>query len=154
MEGRVIETASFSAGFKFVLDDVAIGSGAKLLLHTRLSGAIRDGGRITAALVEGKSGRGAIRANTYIDCTGDVDLLRFAGSPTRLGDERGKCQSASLCWRMGGRKPDAAGKADILKALRAELMDYNHEPYSCFLWGRPSVWTENEFMFAGTRALL
>jgi len=138
---------------KFVLDDMAIGGGAKLLLHTRLVGAVRDGSRITAAIVEGKSGRAAILANTYIDCTGDADLLRFAGCPTRLGDPDGKCQAPTLCWRMAGRKPGAADNPDIVKALRAEPMDYNRQPYSCFLWGRQSVWTESELMLAGTRVL-
>lgn len=63
---------------KFVCDDLVLGSGVKLLLHTSLAGVIRDGRRITAALVENKSGRGALLAKTFIDCTGDADLIRFA----------------------------------------------------------------------------
>ena len=77
---------------KFAWDDIAVGSGVRLAFHARLAGALRDGRRITAALVESKSGRQAIRAATYIDCTGDADLVRFAGGATHLGNPEGKCQ--------------------------------------------------------------
>ncbi len=138
---------------KLVLDDLVIGSGARLLLHARLAGAIRDGRRVTAAIVETKSGRGAILADTFIDCTGDADLLRFAGAETHLGDPQGRCQAPTLCWRVARRPPDAAGLNDLRDACRSETMDYNGEEYSCFLWGRPSVWDPSEHMLAGTRVL-
>ena len=41
-----------------------------------IAGVAREDDRITAAFVENKSGRGAVIAQTYIDCTGDADLGR------------------------------------------------------------------------------
>ena len=41
--------------------------------------AVREGNRLTAAIIEDKSGRRAIRARAFIDASGDGDLLRRAG---------------------------------------------------------------------------
>jgi len=138
---------------KFAWDDIAVGSGVRLAFHTRLAGALRDGRRITAALVESKSGRQAIRAATYIDCTGDADLVRFAGGATHLGNPEGKCQAPTLCFRVGGKGENALPLRRVQAELFATPMDYNGQRYPCFLWGRPSVWNPAEQMMAGTRVL-
>lgn len=41
--------------------------------------AVREGNALTAAIIEDKSGRRAIRARFFIDASGDGDLLRRAG---------------------------------------------------------------------------
>jgi len=46
-------------------------------------GAIREGDRLVAALIEDKSGRRAIRARVFIDASGDGDLLRRSGFAAR-----------------------------------------------------------------------
>jgi len=138
---------------KLVFDDLAVGSGVRLLLHAHFANVLRAGPRVTAALVEGKSGRGAIRADVFIDCTGDADLVRRAGLPTRLGDVHGRCQPPSLCFRVGGVKPGAASFGEALAALEEEPMDYNGRPYPTHLWGNVGVWDESERMVAGTRIL-
>ena len=48
-----------------------------------------DGSRIDAVLIETKSGRGAIRGRTFLDCSGDADLAMWAGAPYALGGEDG-----------------------------------------------------------------
>ncbi|KPK81965.1 MAG: hypothetical protein AMJ81_10215 [Phycisphaerae bacterium SM23_33] len=138
---------------KFVLDDLVIGSGVRLLLHTWLADVIRDGRRIAAALVEGKSGRGAILANVYVDGTGDADLIRRAGVQTQLGDGQGRCQPPSLCFRVGGCKAGAVGLRGVQAELFKTPMDYNGQPYPTFLWGNPGIWDSREHMLAGTRVL-
>lgn len=138
---------------KFVLDDLVIGSGVRLLLHTLLVGAIRDGRRIAAAIVEGKSGRGAILADVYVDCTGDADLVRRAGAATQLGDETGRCQPPGLVFRVGSGKAGAMPLPQIQAELFQTPMDYNGRPYPAFLWGTKGVWDKAEHMMAGTRVL-
>ncbi|HET6429563.1 MAG TPA: FAD-dependent oxidoreductase [Phycisphaerae bacterium] len=150
------ETASWTIcpeTARFVCDDMAVGSGVKLLLHTRFAGVIRDGRRISAALVEGKSGRAAIVAGAFIDCTGDADLVRRAGGPTQLGDGHGRCQPPSLVFRVGGRKPEAAGLGQIQAELFRRTMDYNGGAYPAFLWGTPGLHDPAEHMMAGTRVV-
>lgn len=138
---------------KFVLDDVVLDSGVKMLLHTHLAGAVRDGRRVAAALVENKSGRGAVRADVFVDCTGDADLVRRAGVETQLGDARGRCQPPSLVARVGGRAADAADLRQVQAELFKSPMDYNGQPYPTFLWGNPSLWDPHEHMLAGTRVV-
>jgi len=138
---------------KFVHDDLTIGSGVKLLLHTNFAGVLHDENRIKAAFVEGKSGRQAILANVYIDCTGDADLVRRSGLETQVGNATGGCQPPGLCFRVGGKKP----KTTPLRTIQAELfktpMDYNGQHYPTFLWGNEGMWNKNEQMMAGVRVL-
>ena len=55
----------------------------RLFLHTRLVDALGAGtGHPTHAIVESKSGRGAIAARFFIDATGDADFLVRAGFET------------------------------------------------------------------------
>jgi hypothetical protein len=138
---------------KFAWDDIALGSGVRLALHTWLAGAVRDGRRVTAAIVESKSGRQAIVADTYIDCTGDADLVRRAGGTTTVGNAQGKCQPPSLVFRVGGKASPAAGQGEIQAELFKTPMDYNGERYPCYLWGQPGIWNPSEQMMAGTRVL-
>ncbi|MCE5239370.1 FAD-dependent oxidoreductase [bacterium] len=137
---------------RFVLDDFVLADGVKLLLHSRLAGVVRDGRRITAALVETKSGRGAIRAQTYIDCTGDADLIRFAGGQTEVGDRDGGCQAPSLCFRLRHVDQSQTGLDTVQAKLYALTMDYNGGKYPPLLWG--VRWPGcGDVMLAGTRVL-
>lgn len=137
---------------RFVLDDCVLAEGVKLLLHTRGAGVIRDGRRITAALVETKSGRGAIRARRFIDATGDADLIRCAGGQTEVGDQAGGCQAPSLCFRISNVDLTRTDLAAVQAHLYARTMDYNGGKYPPLLWG--VRWPGSEdWMLAGTRVL-
>lgn len=139
---------------KLVFDDLVIGSGVKLMFHTWLAGVLVEGRRVTAAIVENKSGRGAVLADTFIDCTGDADLVRRTGVPTQFGDGDGHCQPPTLCFRVGGQDAASAETGDgrpIQRHLFADVMDYNGQKYPCFLWGVKGVWDKSEMMWAGTR---
>lgn len=58
--------------------------GVQILYGCYAVGASVESGRITALSVEGKSGRFAVRAKSYVDCTGDADINKFAGEDTAL----------------------------------------------------------------------
>jgi 2-polyprenyl-6-methoxyphenol hydroxylase-like FAD-dependent oxidoreductase len=68
-----------SAELALELDGLIRTHGIRLFLKAGCVGAIRDGYRIEAAIIEDKSGRRAIRARHFIDASGDGDLLRRAG---------------------------------------------------------------------------
>ncbi|MCX5675144.1 MAG: FAD-dependent oxidoreductase [Planctomycetota bacterium] len=138
---------------KFVWDDIALSSGVRLALHTWLVGAMHDGRRVAAALVENKSGRQVILAKAYIDCTGDADLVRRAGAATTLGNPEGKCQAPTLVFRVAGKGDKAVGLREVQAELFKTPMDYNGEKYPCYLWGNPGIWSPSEQMMAGTRVL-
>jgi hypothetical protein len=61
------------------LDEV----GVEKLFYTHLTGVVRDGGRITAAIVDCLEGPRAIRAKMFIDATGSAHLVHRAGGRTR-----------------------------------------------------------------------
>jgi hypothetical protein len=138
---------------KLVFDDVTVGSGVRFAYHTWLAGLIRDGKHVNAAVVEGKSGRQAVVAKVYVDCTGDADLVRRSGAPTQLGNADGGCQPPSLCFRVGGRGLEATPLRTVQAELFKTPMDYNDEHYPTFLWGTHGVWNKRDQMLAGVRVL-
>jgi ribulose 1,5-bisphosphate synthetase/thiazole synthase len=138
---------------KLVFDNLVLEAGVKLLLHTWVADVLREGDRITAVLVETKSGRLAIEADQFIDCTGDADLICRAGLETQLGNVQHQCQPPSLCFRVDNVDKDAMPLHEAQAALFAEPMDYNGEYYPCFLWGTVMPQTDDERMLAGVRVL-
>ena len=75
-----------------VLQELLLRRGVRLLLHTRCVDArVRDG-RITEALVCGASGLEALRANQFVDCSGESVLARAAGFATLSDRYAGRWQ--------------------------------------------------------------
>lgn len=63
----------------YELDKLIAQEKITVLYHTLCVGAVTDGSRITAALIENKDGRSAVKAGFFIDATGDGDLLKRLG---------------------------------------------------------------------------
>lgn len=83
-EGRRREGGTFrfnSAELALLLDELVLKHGIRPFLQAPCVAAIREGGRVLAAILEDKGGRRAIRARFFIDASGDGDLLRRAGFP-------------------------------------------------------------------------
>ena len=81
------------------LDEAKVG----LRLYTFACDAIMEGQRIAGMIYESKTGRGAIRAQVVIDCTGDGDIAARAGAAYQLGREGDQvCQPVTLMFRIGG----------------------------------------------------
>ena len=57
-------------------------AGVRILYGTRVCRAVTDGDRITALVVENKSGRYALTVKSVIDATGDADIAESAGAGT------------------------------------------------------------------------
>lgn len=94
--------------FKLAAQRIALGAGAELLLHSYITGCERDGdGHLTNITAVNKSGRETISASYFIDCTGDADIVKFAGLPYRLGGgEDDELQPMTLWFRLGGVDTD------------------------------------------------
>lgn len=74
--------------YKLCCQRMALEAGVSLHLHSYLSGAVVRDGRISAVIVESKSGTRAIRGKVFIDCTGDADLAAAAGVPMQESEGR------------------------------------------------------------------
>lgn len=68
-----------SAELAYRLDELVLEHKIRPFLQTSFAGTLREGNRVTAAIIEDKIGRRAIRARFFIDASGDGDLLRRAG---------------------------------------------------------------------------
>ena len=89
--------------YKLVAQRMLLESGVRLMTGVTLSGCMTDGGRVTHAVVEGKSGPEAIGAKCFIDATGEADLCRLAGAPMMTQDT---LQPLSLCFVLEGVDTD------------------------------------------------
>ena len=107
--GKILAQSYDTAAFKCAADAMLVDAGAELLFHAVVVGAVRaDSGRLEALLVETKSGRFAVRATTFIDCSGDGDLAHFAGVPMQSG---GSLLFPTLMFRVGHVDDARAGEA-------------------------------------------
>jgi len=68
-----------------VLQELLLGHGVKLLLHTTLVDVCRQDRRITECIICGPSGPEAVRAKQFIDATGEAHLVHRAGFDTVKG---------------------------------------------------------------------
>lgn len=66
--------------FKYVSARMCIESGVKLLLHSVMDEVHSTNGHIEGIIIWNKSGRKFINAKQYVDCTGDGDLVAYAGA--------------------------------------------------------------------------
>ncbi len=72
---------------EFVLQEMLVKYGVKLLLHARfVEAAVSESGRITECVIHGKSGLEAVRAKVFIDATGEGEVAARAGFATMKGD--------------------------------------------------------------------
>ncbi len=79
--GRILAQAYDTAAFKCAADEMLLGAGASVLFHASAVGVVRsERGDVEALLVETRSGRRAVRATAFVDCSGDGDLAHFAGA--------------------------------------------------------------------------
>jgi len=69
---------------KYVLEVMLKESGVKVYYHSWASNLIIQDNTITAVLLETKSGRVAVRPKVVVDCTGDGDVLYWAGEEYQI----------------------------------------------------------------------
>ncbi len=78
-EGRGTCRTFNSAELALDLDRLVVDHRIRIFLKASCVGAIREGRKVTTAIIEDKSGRRAIAARFFIDASGDGELLRQAG---------------------------------------------------------------------------
>jgi glycine/D-amino acid oxidase-like deaminating enzyme len=99
---------------KRVFDLMVAEAGAGMLLHALVCGAAGGDGGPEAAILETKQGRVAVRADAFIDATGDADLVARAGLPFTKG-------------RAFDRRPMAAGSTFFVEGIDVETASEHAE---------------------------
>ena len=84
-------------GVKLTCQEMLLDAGVSLLLDTMVVDVVGTKEHLEAVIIESKSGRQAILARQFIDCTGDADLVAHAGAPyTMASDEELQANTLSI----------------------------------------------------------
>jgi glycine/D-amino acid oxidase-like deaminating enzyme len=126
------------------MEDLCLEAGVELLFHHALVGAVCEDRVIRAAIVQSKSGPGAIEAPVFIDATGDADLSVMAGCRAEVGGPSGHCQPMTLCFKLANVAVDRMPPHDEINArYRAAVargdIDCPRENVLIFNWTEPDV---------------
>ena len=70
------------ASFIISLEELMRKNGIEILYDSRFCDVVKDGDRISAAIIENKSGRCAVLCQAVVDATGDADVCHRAGEET------------------------------------------------------------------------
>lgn len=93
---------------KYVFDSFILENRITPYYHSFVSGVIKENDRVTGAIIDGKSGRRVIKANMFVDATGDADLAKFADIP--FGQEnKENSLPVTLGFRVGGIDTEKVG---------------------------------------------
>jgi hypothetical protein len=110
--GKILAQAYDTAAYKIAADDLLASHKVDILFHALGAGVVmQDEARINAVMVETKGGRQAVRADIFIDCSGDGDLAAWAGARFEVGDNAGSMLYPSMMFRVNGVDPAKAGEA-------------------------------------------
>lgn len=129
-----------SAELMIELDELILETGVIPYLHTLFSEPYYEDGKLTGVIIDGKSGRGVIKARYFIDATGDGDLCARLGVPFYYHDS---VQPPTTCAHLSNFN------SNVLHRLLKDHADEFHLKKG-FSWGERIPGTSN-MMFSGTR---
>lgn len=133
MQGRIRVRSYDTSVYKCAADQLLLDAGVELLFHALAASVVMDGARIAALVVETKSGRVALRANAFIDASGDADVAAFAGVPFAVGDGQGSGLFPSTMFRVGHvdapRALAAVGEFKAINELMAKALERSPGAY-------------------------
>jgi len=107
---------------KRACDELVVGAGVRLYLHTTVIGARSDGDRVREVEAAHRGGRLVFRAPAFVDCSGDGVLLAYSAAAVTVTDPSQR-QASTLVMCVGGVDEDAdlsaAGMTAAVERFRA-----------------------------------
>ena len=92
--------------YKYVAQRMVLDAGVDILYHSKITNVICDAPDtvdVQYVVIDNKSGRQAIHAEYFIDCTGTGELLKWSNLPWKMRkNSAGELQPVSLYFRIGG----------------------------------------------------
>jgi len=138
-----------SAELAMELDALVLEAGVRPFLHTRfVAPVVAPDGRVTAAIVEDKTGRRAIRARFFVDATGDGDLVARIPLPTRTAES---LQPPTTCFIVHGLDEVARHNQGFHLSRAVHDPRYPQALKDGFLWSAEVPGVPGARMIAGTR---
>jgi hypothetical protein len=129
---------------KLVSDHASI----RPFLHSRFVLPVAKNGQMTAAIIEDKTGRRAIRARYFVDATGDGDVIARLGLPHTMQDD---LQPPTTCALIYGLDTVAAKNPGFQLSSAVHDPRYPNALTQGFLWHSAVVGVPDARMVAGTR---
>ena len=105
-------------------DRIVTESGARFLFFTSLCDVVTSGDHVEYAVFNSKTGLFAVKASVYIDCTGDGDLVAFAGGKFEIGDEQHNVMPPTLCSFWGNIDTEEYRKTNVSEQLEKAIADH------------------------------
>jgi hypothetical protein len=122
---------------KYTLEQMLGEAGVDFWYHVQACDPLVIDRRVRGIIIEGKSGREAILANTVIDCTGDGDVAARAGVPFQFGRPvDGLAQPMTLMFEVEGVESLGPKTQHILEIL-ADAIEANDLPIQLPYGKRP-----------------
>lgn len=110
--GKIWAQAYDMAALKCAADALLLDAGVNLLFHALGAGVtLDDDGNIASLLLETRSGRVAVLAQVFIDCSGDADIACWSGVAYEKGTGAGEMMYPTLMFKVGHVDAAAAGDA-------------------------------------------
>ena len=119
---------------KIELDMLLSEHKVKCSLHTYYAGLMRDGDSIDYIIIENKDGRRAVKADFYIDATGDGDLARDLGIEVF---RNANIQPPSPCFLLHGSADNSV--PHLIRKYEAECSIKNDWGWSCHVPGLDNI---------------
>jgi len=118
--------------FAIAAEEALLNEGVRILYGVSLVGADVSDGRIRYAIVEGKSGRYAIGAKSYVDASGDADLALHSGAPTEVFKYKNVLAAWYYYYGREGYDLRMLGAADLMPGMKTveKLTDMRFEGLS------------------------
>ena len=102
LQGRIQVRSYDVSAYKCAADELLLAAGVEPLFHAQAAAVVGTPERIDALVIETRSGRQALRARCFVDCSGDGELAAFAGVPCDKGDGQGGALFPTTMFRVGG----------------------------------------------------
>jgi len=118
-----------TAAYKVAADELLTEAGVDIRFHSLAVGVImKHKHLIDSIILETKSGRKAIKAEVFIDCSGDGDLAFWSGAIYEKGDESGFLAYPTTMFRVGNVDDERAhrcGRPNLSKLIKDAGNEYD-----------------------------
>ena len=98
---------------KYFMEELCALSGVRILYGVQAAGVTRSGDAIDSVILEGKSGRVAVRCRFVIDASGDGDVLEWTGEDFTVYKN-----DIGAMWRIGNAEEAGKGSKTPVKGVR------------------------------------
>lgn len=106
-------------------EQLLLQNGVKILYGCQVCGVSMNDDKINAIILEEKGGRKAIRAKSFVDCTGDADICALSGAPTRLHRTGNRLAAWYYCHKGDRHELTMNGFADSKVLKDIEIKGHN-----------------------------